>query len=460
MRGSLNLWRLLLALALAACSAPPTRSLILISLDTTRRDHLGSYGYARDTTPSLDRLASEGVVFESAFAQDTNTDPSHTSILTGLYPPTHGSLRNGMRLRRGVTTLAQILEGAGFATGGFVTGLTMLARTTGLDRGFDVYEDHFQGRRRDGRVAVALARGWLRDRAQERYFLFLHLFDAHGPYRPKGRYATLFHTPGPAIPLTRLPAYQRVPGPDGKVSDDLHDYVDRYDAMLRYNDDRIADLLEGLDLGNVLVVVTADHGETLGERYQKLDHGGQVFDEQIRVPLVIRGPGILPRRVGVGTMVESVDLLPTILELLGVAPPAGLGLEGRSLVPLLHGDPGLGEAGAEGDGERVVFSTARAVSPRHADRAYHLDSRRRIASIRGRRWKLIVYPGLGEDPLELYDLADDPGETRNVTDRHPRVRDAYLAELGRWRGAGSPAGDSRALSPELNEQLRELGYSD
>ncbi|MFQ5699617.1 MAG: sulfatase [Myxococcota bacterium] len=453
-RHSALLFRLLVACAIVGCSAPSPRALILISLDTTRRDHLGAYGYARDTTPSLDRLASEGVVFESAFAQDTNTDPSHTSMLTGLYPHTHGSLRNGTRLRRGVTTLAQVLGSSGFATGGFVTGLTMLARTTGLDRGFDVYEDRFQGRRRDGRVAVALARRWLREHARGRYFLFLHLFDAHGPYRPKGRYATLFHSEGPPIRLTRIPSYQRTPGPDGRLSNDLHRYVDRYDAMLRYNDDRISDLLEALELRDVLVVVTADHGETLGERYQKLDHGGQVFDEQIRVPLVMRGPGLPPHRVE--APVESVDLVPTLLELLGVAPPAGLELEGGSLVPLLREDAGAERAAAD----RTVFSTARAVSARHADRGYRLDPSRRIASIRGSRWKLIVYPASEGDRLELYDLSEDPGETHNVAEDHPRVRDAYRAELERWQESGSGASGTRLLSPELHEQLRELGYAD
>ena len=435
----------------AGCGPPATpRGLVLVSLDTVRRDHLPTYGYPRTTAPRLDALARESVVFENAFAQHVNTGPSHASIFTGLYPHAHGSVFNGSRLPEGHLTLAQLLARTGFRTAAFVSAATMKSGVAGLDRGFEHYDDDFEGGRRTGRETVRRARGWLETLAPDAaFFLFVHLYDAHGPYHPKGSYAHLFQSPEPGPVLDNIPPYQRLEDAAGHPLVHLNRYVDRYDALLRVVDDRLGELLLGIDTERVVVVVLADHGETLGERYRPLDHGGQVFDEQIRIPLVVRTPAHGPGRVD--ALVETVDLLPTLLELLGVASPAGLAIQGRSLVPL------LGEQG--GDAAREVFSSARALSKRHRDRGYELEPSGQIHTLRGERWKLVLYPGAERDYLELYDLSADPGERRNLADSEPAERDAQLARLRRWMALGSAAEPPAELAPALRQHLLDLGYA-
>ncbi len=427
------------------------RGLVVVSLDTVRRDHLPTYGYARATAPRLDALAHESVVFDNAFAQHTNTGPSHASMFTGLYPHVHGSVFNGSRLAEGHLTLAQLLARTGFRTAAFVSAAPMRSGITGLDRGFERYDDDFEGGRRAGHETVRRALGWLDSLGpDEAYFLFVHLYDAHGPYRPKGRYEHLFHSGDPGPVVANIPPYQRLEAATGEPLVHLNRYVDRYDALIRVTDDQLGELLDGLDARRTVVVVLADHGETLGERYRPLDHGGQVFDEQIRIPLILRAPGQPAGRRD--AFVETVDLLPTLIELLGVAAPADLEVQGRSLVPLLRdrGD----------DVPREVFSSARALSKRHRDRGYELEPSGQIHTLRGDRWKLVLYPGSERDYLELYDLAADPGERQNLVDREPARRDEQLARLRRWMALGRAAEPPAEIDPALRQHLQDLGYTD
>ena len=433
------------------CGPAPPDNLVFLSLDTVRQDHLSTYGYSRETSPRIDALAERAVVFDNAFAQQTNTNPSHASMFTGLYPHVHGSTFNGQRLAPERITLAQILRRAGFRTAGFVSGITMRRVTAGLDRGFERYNDAFRGKRRDGLVATRLAVRWLRERRpDERFFLFVHFYDAHGPYLPKPKYARLFTSPEGGPRLESIPPYQQLRDGAGDPLLALNDYVDRYDATIRYQDDLVASLLDELDLSRTVVVILSDHGETLGERFRPLDHGARAFDEQLRIPLILWAPG-LPQ-VRISEYVETVDLLPTFLELLGVPLPKGLPLQGRSLLPLVRGE--VTEL------HPVVFAQARAESSRNADRGYELRRRSLISTVRGPRWKLILYPGVRRDYLELYDLERDPGERENRADSEPEIRDVYLRILQEWLRQGTGVAPATPLPPEVQEQLRELGYVD
>jgi arylsulfatase len=415
-----------------------------------RRDHLTPYGYERDTTPAIDRLARGAVVFDSAYAQDTRTVPSHATMFTGVYPHRHGSKANDRLLAKDQITLAQILAGAGFRTGAFVSGLPMSRDLCGFERGFDLYEDDFSTLRRDGDATTRLALEWLEHRSSgEPFFLFLHLYDAHGPYNPRGPYVDLFHSDESGPILDTIPVYQIRKKADGEVERNLNTYVDRYDGLLRFLDDLVAAVLSELDLDDTAVVILSDHGETLGERFWKLDHGGQVFDEQIRIPLILQAPGLQPQRVD--RIVETVDLLPTVLDLLGVPVPAGRPVQGKSLVPLLRGEPD--------GGREFTFATARAVDRRHADRNVLMDPKRQIRSVRSTRWKLVEYPGVEVDHLELYDLRADPEERVDVSEKHPGVQADCLEQLRRWgEGDVGDVGPSPHLDPELYEKLRALGY--
>ncbi|MDX1389913.1 MAG: sulfatase [Acidobacteriota bacterium] len=428
------------------------RNLLIVSLDTVRRDHLPTYGYPRDTALFLDSFARRSIVFDNAYAQDTNTTPSHASMFTGVYPQVHGSLANTQKIDDDQVTLAEILRREGFRTAGFVSGVTMHRTYSGLDRGFELYDDGFEDLRRDGAIAATRAREWLSRRGpDQRWFLFVHLYDAHGPYLPRGEYAELFTSaePGPRIPW--VPEYQRVPDEAGNVETSLNDYVDRYDAMIRYTDDLLAEVLEAVDLEETVVVVLSDHGETLGERYRQLDHGGQLFDEQIRIPLIMCVPGQPPARRD--AIVETVDLLPTILDWLDVAIPGDRPVQGRSFVPVMLGQ--------EDVGRELTFSSATADESRHADRGYRLNPRERLYAVRSAEGKLIVYPGVEDDYLELYDLRSDPGERTDVASREIGRRDAYDGLLSAWLGDERPATvDPDELDPEHLEKLKALGYVD
>jgi arylsulfatase A-like enzyme len=434
------------ALGLAACAPePPPRHLVLLSLDTVRADHLTPYGYARPTSPALETFAAGSVLFTRAFAQQTNTNPSHASMFTGLYPHVHGNETNFHTLPEGRPTLAGILAQNGFATGGFVSGAA-LQTFTGLHRGFEVYRDEMEGWRQDGAVATERALEWLRSLPEDRrFFLFLHLYDAHGPYQVDPERLGRFASPEPGRRLDHIPPYQRLRR-DGKLLEHLNLYVDRYDTQVHYMDELAGRLLAEIDLEDTLVVVATDHGETLGERYHVLDHGAQVFEEQTRIALLVRAPGLAPRRVD--TLVESVDLLPTVLDLLGVPPPPGAAFQGSSLRPLL--------AGSRKPLRSVVFSSARADSTWYE--GYELDDKRLIHTARSNRWKLIVYPGVERDYIELYDLRADPGETENVAGRHPEVQATLAQALERWLDERGPTRPEADLPEELREKLRQLGY--
>jgi arylsulfatase A-like enzyme len=427
------------------------RNLVFISLDTVRRDHLPIYGYSRATAPSVERLARTATVFENAYTQDTNTNPSHTSMFTGVYPHVHGSRKNGLRLADDQVTLAQILKRVGFRTGGFVSGLPMHRWLSGLDRGFDVYNDRLWRLRRKGSDTADAALDWLSQLpADEHWFLFVHLYDAHGPYKPEGRYAKMFESKDLGPALKSIPEYQLVNDSAGNPMTHLNGYVDRYDAMIRYLDDQVAKILEKIDLSDTIVVILSDHGETLGERYRVLDHGGQVFDEQTRIPLVIHAPGQQPRRVA--ATLETIDLLPTLLSLLGVAVPADRPVQGKNLLPLVQR--------ASAGGREFSFSSATVSEERHADRGYRLDSSRYIHSIRSSRWKLILYPARQQDYFELYDLEADAAERENVANQYPRVRNEYHVRLRSWAAGGKESEPHDSLTPEMRERLEALGYGD
>ena len=301
---------------LAACggSGEAPRALVLVTLDTTRADRLGSYGYPNAGTPNLDALAARGVRFERALSPVPITLPAHTSLFTASYPPYHGVRDNGtFVVDPALDTLAERLQAEGLRTGAFVSALPLEARF-GLDQGFDFYDQsraadggHMNERRAEDTIDRALV--WLGDVGDdEEFFLWVHLFDPHYPYAP----------PGPV--MAGHDAYQ------GEVS-----YAD---AQLG----RLFDALEGAGrLEATALVVTADHGESLGD-HGELSHGHLLFDATQRVPLLMAGPGVVPGRV-VERTVDLVDVAPTVCDWLGVDAPELRAQGGRSLHGLLTGGP-------------------------------------------------------------------------------------------------------------------------
>lgn len=392
-------------------------AIVLVTIDTLRADRLGAYGSTRGLTPHLDALAADGVRFDAAIAQVPLTRPSHATILTGRHPAAHGVRTNdGFRLPPGVPTLAEALGRAGRATGAFIGGAPLDA-SSGLARGFDRYDDdflrvpgsHAVERRADEVVTAALS--WLAARSREgrgdRVFVWLHLFDPHSPYDPPPAQARAF----PDAPY------------DGEVA-----YTDA--ALGRFFDHLRADGL----FETALIVVVADHGESLGEHGERT-HGTFLYDATVRVPLIVR----LPRGRGAGRVVpapvETADLAPTIAGLAGATLAAPV--DGISLVPML--------AGAPGDLER----------PAYAESYYQnvLLGWSPLRAVRTARWKFIEAPR-----PELYDLRADPGETVNLAASRQALVRGLAAALPQPRPPGAQVADATPGSREAAERLRSLGY--
>jgi len=460
--GPLTLAALLVVVTSAACAGPPGPNVLLISVDTLRADHVGAYGWPRPTTPQIDTLARDGVTFTQAICQNTNTNPSHASILSGLYPRTHGNLDNYFMMIDAIDLLPEILRRRGYATAAFVSGYTLKEKICRLDQGFDVYDDEFAGRERRGGQTVDRALAWLRARDRRTpYFLFVHLFDPHGPYDPPPDAGLPEFAPqGPPqpVPLERIPKYQRLPpgAPEAEVWTDLRLYKARYEAEVAYADAQVGRLLEALRTlelsSSTVVLLTSDHGEALDERTHLFDHGGGIGDEEIRVPLIVRLPdGRLAGRRYEG-QVQSIDIAPTLAALTGTGPIPGA--QGVDLVavasenrPAPHPD---------------ALVETRVIPYRWRDRSYQLSRADTLKAVRRVDAKLVAFPGVGRTYYEFYDLRADPGE---LSDRHATEGERaapLLAALQRFLqlpARRNPIVDANADS-ETREILRSLGYVD
>jgi arylsulfatase A-like enzyme/Flp pilus assembly protein TadD len=421
----------LLALAMlanrapAAQAAPPAKrpNVLLVTLDTTRADHLGCYGARDALTPALDGLAARGTLFEHAYTASPMTLPAHATLMTGLEPPEHGLRVNGKsRLAPTIPTLAEILSAQGYRTGAFVAAF-VLNRQFGLDRGFTVYDDDLAGARkqtveehlsvyRPGDRVVDAALAWLETTDPGRpFFAWVHLYDPHWP-----NYANA------ALAGTRFAG------------------VASYDAEVAFMDLQVARLLDFLDRRGIreetLVVAIADHGEGLGDHGEQ-EHGYLLNEEVLRVPLLVALPGVVRPGHRVDAVVSSVDVVPTILDLLEV--PDGTRSRGRSLRAALTGGsiPSL-PSYAETDLPYTVFGW----SP--------------LRSLTTDRWKYVrtARP-------ELYDRAADPTERKNLHGARPDAAadlEKTLASVERTlSGDAAPA---VTLDADARRRLAALGYVD
>jgi arylsulfatase A-like enzyme len=462
-----------LVLLALACAAPAPRVLppvgpgpvdhvVLISIDTLRADHLGAWGGAG--TPRLDAFAATGAVFVDATSPAPTTLAAHTSILTGLYPHTHGVPRNGFAIPQQDVLLAERLREAGFTTAGFV-GAVPLQASFGVDQGFDHFDDHFDQRKddplaflrgtpeleqsqRDGDAVTDAALRWLDREAPEgrRLFLFAHYFDPHAPYVPPGELGPL---PDPSVTGT-LDDRRRVRSawPDPGVQAASDSLAALYAGEVAATDDRVGRLLDGLRargvLDRALVVLVADHGEAFTEHDEVWDHGLGVWQETVHVPLVVAGPGVSAGRRE--APVSTVDVTPTLLDLLGL--PA-VGLEGESLAPALRG---------EALSPRVLFSEATKPSSEEAEAGVAWQNARKCRAARQASFKLVRCPLAGTQAL--FDLRADPRELVDLAASRPEVVAALGAALDAWDAGASPPPASFDADAAVTEQLRALGYLD
>lgn len=334
-------------------------NVIIIGVDTLRPDHLGCYGYGRDTSPVVDRLAAEGVLFENVISQSPWTSPSFASVFTSLYPTQTGLVSVGTSMRETFPTLGTLLRAEGYATGAIINA-TVLKPEFGINRGFDYYyTTPRKGRIADGTTRDALA--WIDSVPGAPFFLFAHYYDPHEPYAPPEPYDAFFEEDYSGSIGNTFVLHDYFPDVKGMNFESLRtltgedwDHIRTlYDGEIRFTDEAIGDLMDGLKErgldGNTLVVFLSDHGEEFFE-HEGFGHGHTLYGEVIRVPLIIRYPGSLTGGRRVKDQVRLIDVMPTVLDILGVANEEHM--EGVSLLPLIEGD---GEAGdAVPAGERLL----------------------------------------------------------------------------------------------------------
>jgi arylsulfatase len=458
-RCAIGAWLLLLALclALAGCregvSAAGHPNIALITLDTTRADHLGAYGYFRDTSPRIDAFAEEAIVFENAIAPMATTLPTHVSILTAAYPLEHGVLANVMHGGRrfvpasGLRSFAAFAGEQGYRTAAFVSA-TPLKRDSGIQAGFDVFDEPAESAaERSGGQTTDAALRWLADLEEGPFLLWVHYYDAHWPFAAPAPFGGRYRTDAG---LERYIAERRIAASserEGVGREQARPTLNAYDAEVRYQDFQVGRLLDALqargDWERTAVVLVGDHGEGLSQ-HGHAAHGG-TWNEQLRSPLLIRAPGHAPRRFS--EAISLVDTLPTLLGLIEAPALEGF-LEQASGRDVLA-------AGVEFD---PVWSqdTGRPGRP-----GVH---RVALTSTRWKYFQILDGEQLGE---ELYDLEADPFELTDVSERHPettrRLRAQLLARLEeqreRAKELGGEAGpQTRAADPAILEQLRALGY--
>jgi arylsulfatase A-like enzyme len=439
---------------LVAAGCSPPQQAVLVTIDSLRDDHVGVSSREAPLTPHLDRLGADGVRFGDALASATTTLASHASMLTGLRPQRHGIHANEGTLGGSIPMVGELLRLQGVRTGAVVSSF-VLRSEGGLARGFETYDESFDGREltrggqrvKSAATTTRVALDWLARHRGDRLFLWVHYFPPHGPYTPPEQYR-LEREKGESgdrperlefssrnYERGRIPTYQRL--------EDLHEaeaYRARYEAHIRYVDDHVGRLLDGMrQLGiyqRALIIATSDHGESLGEHGWYFCHGNLVYGEQALVPLIVKWPG---RRDRAGTTcsapVELVDIAPTILAHFGLrAVEPG---EGVDLAELLA-DPAIAA-----ERLRLTQSTDAEIS----------------AAVLG-GWKLTRRQGPArlvdeqQPRQELFRIDRDPDESEDLSLQHPEVVAALAARLPRGR-APSQGPD---LSAETIERLRAMGY--
>jgi arylsulfatase A-like enzyme len=422
----------------------PVASVVLVTVDTLRPDHLSYAGYSRPTSPTLDAMAAGGLVFERARSHAPVTAPAHASILTGRLPAWHLVLTNGDVLNDGVDTLAELLAAAGFRTAAFVSNFT-ITRLVNFQQGFAHYDDSLpqseQNRPQPERIAehtVDAALTWLAQHRRERFFCWIHLQDPHGPYAPPPAYGEAFAAEARARPPLLLPLLEDQSGFGGIPSYQALDgernanaYVAGYDGEIRYMDAQLGRVIEALRGWRVdpFFVITADHGEALGEHGYYFAHGQGLTEDQIRVPLLLSGPGV-PAGIRSTLAVQHVDIVPTILARAGVPIPKEL--PGRDLLALV-------------------------AEPRREERPLVAQAFPEEWAVVEAGKKLIVWP----NRKALYDLDRDPAEARDVAAGEPAVSDALGALLEAERAKPPPPWPRTPAQRDLlRSQLRALGYID
>ncbi|MBC8501368.1 MAG: sulfatase [DPANN group archaeon] len=438
----------------------PNCNVIIITIDTLRADHLGTYGYERNTSPNIDALAKEGVLFEQAVTQWPKTSPSIAAMLTGTYGHTNGVMRGTKRkINENNTLLAEVLKEHGYITIGVVSNGNLNSFynfNQGMDEHIFLWDVYINKTDEAYRI-YSLASDIIDNMTNNKFFLWVHSNAPHAPYKPPSpfnesfidddyyRYKKLKINFGIDVYIGGIPSRYSL-----RNNTNLFYYIAQYDGEILFTDYYLKKLLDKLNLLNIrnktLIILTADHGESLGDHNYYFAHGRLPYDASSRVPLIISYPPGIPENKLIKQPVGLIDIMPTILDFLNISIPDIV--EGESLMPFI--------LNSDGGHNKYVFSEAG-------------SSRFYIRSIRDERWKLIFIPSLRDirimkkSPFELYDIKNDPNETKNLFFKKPFVSTRLLSNLIYFILTEKDyMPESPVIIPEKNknllEQLKSLGY--
>jgi arylsulfatase A-like enzyme len=470
-------------------SGGPAQTVILIQGDTLRKDHLDVYGYERPTAPTLRRLAEDGALFENALTQTGWTKAATPSIMTSLYPTTHGVHQIPDRLPASATTVAEVFRDAGYATASFASA-SFTGAFTNLHQGFEELhevESTFGragpagGGSKTAREYVDRMVEWLDDHRDVPSFVYLHFMDPHSPYEPYRPYDTMWADPKGREEYLRAQEVLKKFVGNAFLADrgmatreellkaglDPEAFIrfskDWYDGSIRGMDTELARLVERVqELGlrdRSVIAFYADHGEEFHD-HGRMWHGQNIYGEMVRVPLILWGPGRVPKGVKVAEPVELIDVMPTLLEYADLPVPQGV--QGQSLRPLLASDGRGGGVAAAGSGwkRRPVIAEKQ---PQGAPE--HPSATESYAIVDG-DWKLIhnVVRPPERPEFELFDFYKDPLDQKNVAAEHPDVVERLAKTLDAWHRMALQAKlkpdseDTKGMTAEQLERLRSLGY--
>jgi arylsulfatase A-like enzyme len=456
-------------------------NVILISIDTLRPDHLSAYGYKKATSPNIDSLAKEGVLFKNTIAQSDWTLPSHMSLLTSLYPSVH-KVNTGTKLDSSRITLGEVLKGNEYYTAAFVD-FDYLSHKYGFDQGFEIYDD--QNRR--GFVGGGIAKinpkvfEFLDKKYKEKFFLFIHIFDAHAPYEPPSPYNGMFysgnkHDPNNhSLDFVKKLGYHNSLKLDGIT--DLEYVISSYNGEIAYVDNELDKLFNRLRelkiFDNTLIVITSDHGESLFDHQIWVGHGLFLYDDEIKIPLVMKLPKSTFKNTVIEEQVQSIDIAPTVLDILGI--PITEQFQGRSLFPLIKGERNREEKlYAFGESSNTGAKFIRTNKWKFISRIQDIDEVIRIHLRPLDNVNIVDHIIEGE---QLYDLENDPLEQHNLINQEIEEANELRGKLMKWIGANvefaarlefeskakygvksSSESNKVDLTEEEKERLKSLGY--
>jgi arylsulfatase A-like enzyme len=466
------------------------QGVILIVSDTTRRDHLSSYGYGRETTPTLAALAAQGVRFSDNISQATWTKVSFPTIMTSLYSSTNRVKEMNDQLPVAVQTMAEMFRASGYATVGY-SSVPFHGRLTGLQKGYEEFHERTsiaETGSKTARTYVDRLSDWLGRHRQEPFFVVLHVFDAHPPYEPRRPYDSLWANlkdreqydkdieklkkfiKNPEDRSRVMPSLEEVQASGLDHEELMQHFIAWYDGSIRGLDAEVARLMNRLkELGladKTVLALTADHGEEFHE-HGRMWHGQTVYGELTCVPLMFYGPGFIPRGLVIDQTVENIDIMPTLLELSHLTPPKKI--QGQSLLPLIaaakevgSGDASKVKSAAERYGwtDQPAFSEKASTPKTGGPRPYETESYGMVYE----GWKLIHNSKRsdGVPEFELFDHKKDPLNRQNVADRNPDVVKRLTVKLEERRqaaiAAALPANATTKMNPEEMRRLRGLGY--